>query len=114
MATRPTRLQQQACDDRAQALLLITDAARLDGGKLEKDDLQMIADRLARASSAFTLDDIVVRAVAQRARGLRLPATTAELLTLLDTNIKPLEMLRLNDDEFKALAERMQEELGDI
>jgi hypothetical protein len=114
MATRPTRLQQQACDVRAQALLLITDAARLDGGKLEEDDLQMISDRLARASSAFTLDEIVVRAVAQRARGLGLPATTAELLTLLDTHIKPLEMLLLTDDEFKALAERMQDELGDV
>jgi hypothetical protein len=114
MATRPTRLQQQACDIRARALLLITEAARLDGGKLEKDDLQMIADRLAAAPSAFTLDEIVVRTVAQRARGLGLPATSAEFLTLLDTNIKPLEMLLLTDDEFKALVERMEEELGDI
>ena len=68
MATKPTRLQQQACDKRAQALLLITEAARLDGGKLEKDDLRLIAYRLARASSAFTLDEIVVRALEQRGR----------------------------------------------
>jgi hypothetical protein len=114
MATKPTRLQQQACDKRAQALLLITEAARLDGGKLEKDDLRTIADRLARASSASTLDDIVVRAIEQRGRVLGLPGGTAELLTLLEGDIKPLEVLLLTDDEFKALAERMEEELGDV
>jgi hypothetical protein len=35
-------------------------------------------------------------------------------LTLLEGDIKPLEALLLTDDEFKALAERMQEELGDV
>jgi hypothetical protein len=114
MATKPTRLQQQACDKRAQALLLITEAARLDGGKLEKDDLRLIADRLARASSAFTLDEIVVRALEQRGRDLGLPASTAEFLTLLESDITPLETLLLTDDEFKALAQRMEEELGDV
>ena len=114
MATKPTRLQQQACDHRAQALLLITEAARLDGGKLEKDDLRLIADRLARASSTFTLDEIVVRALEQRGRELGLPASTAELLTLLEGEVKPLEALLLADDEFKALARRLEEELGDV
>ena len=114
MATRPTRLQQQACDKRAEALLLITEAARLDGGKLEKDDLRVIADRLAQASSAFTLDEIVVRAIERRGRDLGLPASTAELLTLLEGDIKPLEALMLTDDEFQALAARMEEELGDV
>ncbi len=114
MATRPTRLQQQACDKRAQALLLITEAARLDGGKLEKDDLRTIADRLARMSSTHTLDDMVVRAIEERGRVLGLPGHTAELLTLLDGDITPLESLLLPDDDFKALAERMEEELGNV
>jgi hypothetical protein len=114
MATKPTRLQQQACDERAQALLLITDAARLDAGELEKDDLRVITDRLARAFSAFTLDDIVIRAIEQRGRVLGLPRSTAELLTLLEGDIKPLEALLLSDDEFKVLAKRMEEELGDV
>ena len=114
MATKPTRLQEQACDKRAQALLLITEAARLDGGSLEKDDLRINADRLAGSSSAFTLDEIVVRAIGQRGRVLGLPGSTAELLTLLEGDIKPLEALLLTDDEFKALAERMAEELGDV
>jgi hypothetical protein len=114
MATRPTRLQQQACDKRAQALLLITEAARLDGGEVEKDDLRMIADRLAGASSAFTLDDIIVKAIERRGRDLGLPGSTAELLTLLEGDIQPLEALLLSDDEFKALAEQMEEELGEV
>jgi hypothetical protein len=114
MATKPTRLQQQACEKRAQALLLITDASRLDGGPLEKDDLRMIADRLARSSLAFTLDELVVRAMEQRGRVLGLPASTVELLTLLESDIGPLETLLLTDDEFKALARRMDEELGDV
>lgn len=114
MATRPTRLQQQAREKRARALLLITVAARLDGGKLDDDDLRAIVDRLARASSAFTLDEIVVTAIEQRAHDLNLPASTAEFLTLLDSDIKPLDMLLLSDDEFRALAQRVQEELGEI
>ena len=31
MATKPTRMQQKACDNLAEALVLITQAARLDG-----------------------------------------------------------------------------------
>ena len=80
----------------------------------EKDDLRMIADRLVQASSAFTLDEIVVRAIGHGDRFPRLPASTAELLTLLESDIKPLETLLLTDDEFKALAERMEEELGGV
>jgi succinate dehydrogenase/fumarate reductase flavoprotein subunit len=114
MATRPTRLQQQACDTRAQALLLITEAARLDGGRLEKDELRMFAERLAGASSAFTLDDLVVRAIDQRGRALGMPASTAELLTLLESDITPLETLLLGDDEFRDLARRVEEELGEV
>ena len=31
MATKPTKMQQKACDDLAEALVLINQAARLDG-----------------------------------------------------------------------------------
>lgn len=114
MATRPTRLQQQACDKRAQSLLLIAEAARLDGGKLQKDDLRSIADRLAGMSPAFSPEDIVFRTIEQRVRALGLPGHTAELFTLLEGEITLLDALLLTDDEFKALAERMEEELGGV
>jgi hypothetical protein len=115
MATKPTRMQQQACDQLAEALVLITEASRLDGrAKFDSNDLGVIAGKLAQASSAFSLDEIVARALERRAKRLGLPSSTAELLTLLDTEIKPLEMLLLPDDEFKALVERMQEELGEV
>jgi hypothetical protein len=115
MATKPTRMQQQACDQLAEALVLITGASRLDGkARFDPDDLGVMAGKLAQASSAFSLDEIVARALERRATLLGLPSSTAELLTLLDTEIKPLEMLLLPDDEFKALVERMQEELGEV
>jgi hypothetical protein len=115
MATKPTRMQQQACDNLAEALVLITEAARIDGkGKLDQEDLDVIAGRLAQVSSAFSLDEIVARALERRAKLLGLPTSAAELLTLLDAEIRPLEMLLLPDDEFKALVERMQEELGEV
>ena len=66
----------------------------------------MIADRLAHATSAFGLDEIVARALERRGRYLELPGTTAKLLTLVDSNMKPLEMLLLSDDEFKNLVQK--------
>ncbi|MHB1556987.1 MAG: hypothetical protein ACYC61_05865 [Isosphaeraceae bacterium] len=114
MATRPTRLQQQACDKRAQAILLIAEAARLDGGTLEKDDLGSIADRLAGVSPAFSPQDLVFRAIEQRVRALGLPGHTAELFTLLEGEITLLDALLMTDDKFKSLAERMEQELGDV
>jgi hypothetical protein len=114
MATKPTRMQQKACDDLAEALVLITQAARLDGmGKLDPESLGVIADRLAQATSAFGLDAIIARALERRGRYLELPGTTVELLTLVDAEMKPLELLLLSDDEFKALVQKMQEELGE-
>ena len=62
-------------------LLLITEAARLDGGSLEKDDLRIIADRLVQASSAFTLDEIVVRAIGQRGQ---IPEAAGEHRRVID------------------------------
>jgi hypothetical protein len=115
MATKPTRMQQEACDQLAEALVLITQASQLDGkAKLELDDLGVIAGRLVRASSAFTLDEIVARALERRAKILGLPSSAAELLTLLEAEIRPLAMLLLPDDELKALVKRMQEELGEV
>ena len=115
MATKPTRDQIQACDQFADALLLITQAARLDGrGKLDRDDLAVIAGRLAGASPAFGLDGMVIVALERRSLSLGLPPGTAELLTLLETDTRPLEALLLPDDEFRALVERVQEELGGV
>ena len=115
MATKPTKMQQKACDDLAEALVLITQAARLDGmGKLAPEDLGVIADRLSHVTSAFSLDEIVARALERRGRSLELPGTTVELLTLIESDIKPLEMLLLSDDELKALVQKMQEELGEV
>jgi hypothetical protein len=115
MATRPTRIQERACDHLAEALMLITEAARLDAQvKLTPDDLGVIAGRLGRASSAFSLDEIVARALERRAKALGLPGGAAELLTLMEADLKPLEMLLLGDDGFKALVETLQEELGEV
>ena len=114
MATKPTRRQVEACDQFAEALVLITRAARLDGqGKFDRDDLSAIASRLAQASPAFGLDAIVARAVERRGRALGLPSTTVEMLTLLE-DVNPLETLLLTDDEFRELIDRVNEELGDV
>jgi hypothetical protein len=114
MATKPTRMQQKACDDLAEALVLITQAARLDGmARLDSESLGLIADRLAHATSAFGFDEIIARALERRGRDLELSGTTVELLTLMDADMKPLEMLLLSDDEFKALVQKIQEELGE-
>jgi hypothetical protein len=115
MATKPTRLQQQACDHFAEALVLITEGARLDGkGILGLGGLTEIARRIAQASSAFDLDTVIARALERRVRALALRSGTAELLTLLDTEIKPLEMLLLSDEEFKELIGKMEADLGEI
>ena len=74
----------------------------------------MIAASMAQASSAFGLDEIVVRALERRGAALGLPSSAAELLTLLECDLRPLEMLLLADDEFRALVERMEQELGDV
>ena len=85
MATKPTRQQDQACDKLAQALLLIAEAARLDGrASLGRAELAEVARRVARASTAFDLDAIVARALEARGRALGLRSGTAELLTLVE------------------------------
>lgn len=115
MATKPTRLQDQACDKLAHALLAITDAARLDG-KSTLDSMTFIelAVRLARASSAFDLDTIVARALEARGRALGLRSGTAELLTLLDSKIRPLEVLLISDEDFRSLVAKIEDDLGEF
>jgi hypothetical protein len=115
MATKPTRLQEHGCDRLAEALRLITEAARADGkGNFEASDLAEVIARLAKVSSAFDRDQIVARALQQRARALGLRSDTADLLTLLDAEIQPPEMLLLSDDAFRELVEKLEQELGEI
>jgi hypothetical protein len=115
MATKPTRLQQQACDLLAEALFSITEAYRLDGqGKLDPGDLQELASRIARVSSAFPLEQIVVRAIERRAKALKLSSSAVDLITLTEDEPKPLQTLRLTDQEFVDLVQKLEEELGGI
>jgi hypothetical protein len=113
MATKPTKRQQQGCDQLAEALLLITSGARLDGASpFDAADLNEVARRLVKASSAFDLDEILTRALGERARALGLRPGTGELLMLMEGDIKPLESLLLSDDEFQELAAKLEDELG--
>ena len=115
MATKPTRSQQRACNDLAEALNLITGAARLDGnGTLDRVALREVTRLVAQASSTFTIDEIIARALELRAHALELSSSTAELLMLIEAEVTPLEMLLLGDDGFRALVEKMQDELGDL
>jgi hypothetical protein len=115
MATLPTKAQQKALENFAEALVLIAEGARLDGkGKLDRDEFLTIAEGIARASSAFGLDAIVIRALELRALAAGLPGGSVELLTLMDVEIGPPEMLLLPIEEFKALVETLEAELGDV
>lgn len=115
MSTKPTRQQVQAHDQLAEALVLITQAARLDGaGRFDRDDLNVIAGRLAHASPAFGLDGIVAGAIERRGRSLGLPTGLVELLTLLDPDVRQLDLLLLTDEEFRDLIDRLNEELGEV
>ena len=110
--TKPTRLPEQACDRLAEALVLITTAARLDGkASFGSGELREAAARLARASSTFGLDAIVARALEMRGRELGLRSGTSELLTLLDGDPEPIEALLLADDAFRARIELIEKEL---
>lgn len=113
MATKPTRRQQQACDQFAEALGLITEAARLDDGtgRFDADDLAAVVDRLAKASS-FRREEIVARALERRGRALGLRSGTADLLSLLEGEVTPMGALLLPDDAFRELVARIEEELG--
>ena len=99
MATKPTRQQDQACDKIARALLDISEAARLDGrSSFGKADFIEVAKMAARASSAFSVDEVAIRALESRVRALGLRSDAVELLTLIDGGVGPVEAL-LADDE---------------
>ncbi len=115
MATKPTRLQDRACDLLAGALLAIAEAARLDGrGSLDARAFGELSALAGRASSTFGLDAIVARALESRGKALDLRAGTAELITLLDPDRRPLDLLLLDDDGFRELVARLDEELGEV
>ena len=115
MATKPTRHQQQACDLLAGALYAITEAYHLDGhGALESGDLDDLAKKLARISSGFPLDQIVLRAIERRARALNLSSSAVDLITLAEDDVKPLQTLRLTNQDFIQLVEKLEQELGGL
>ncbi len=115
MATKPTREQDLACDKLAQALLLIAEAARLDGrSPIDRSGLAEVARLLARASSAFDRDAIVARALESRGRALGLRSGTAELLTLVEGDVEPLAAFLLADDDFRAAVAKAEAELGEV
>ncbi len=101
-------------DPLAAALLAIAEASRLDGrSTLDARAFAEVAERIARASSAFDLGTIVARALESRGRALDLRAGTAELLTLLDTDARPLDRLLLPDDAFREAVALLDAELGE-
>jgi hypothetical protein len=113
MATKPTRQQQLARDLLAEALFSITEAYRLDGhGKLDPGDLDEIARRIGRVSSAFALDPIVVGAIERRVKALKLSSSAVDLIALSADELKPLQTLLLPDSEFKELVQKLEEDLG--
>ena len=115
MSTKPTRQQHKASDILATALLSISEASRLDGhSSLDLKAFRDLAIHLAKASSAFDLQDIVARALEARGHSLGLRSGTSELITLLESEIEPLEVLLRSDDDFRALVAKIEEELGDV
>ena len=113
MATLPSRLQQRARDHLAEALYRITEAARLDGkGKLDQPDLADLARLIGRSRRHSASIRSWPGALELKAKGVGLTSERAELITLMDIDLAPLNMLLLDDDEFKDLVARMDEELG--
>jgi hypothetical protein len=115
MATKPTRQQDQACHKLAQALLLIAEAARLDGrDSLGGAGWPEVARAVARASTAFGLEEIVSRALDERVRLLGLRSDAAELITLVEGDVEPLAALLLSDDDLRDAVARAEAELGEV
>ena len=115
--TKPTKAQEQARERIAQALLLASEAVRLDGvTKLDAAGWADLASRIARLSSAFTLDQILERALERRGESLKLRSGTGELLMLVEVEggIPPLQMLLLDDPSFDSRVKAAEESLGDL
>ena len=112
--TKPTREQEQACDRLAEALVLIAEAARLDArAPFGRPELNDVAALLTRATSAFGLDQVVARALERRGQTLGLRAGIGELLSLIEGDLPPLDMLLLPDDALRARVEAAEAELGE-
>ncbi len=115
MATKPTRLQQQAAEYLAESLFLISEAFRLDGrGALAANDFRALAQTISRVSSQSSFDEIVAGALKRRAKHLALKSSTADLITLMDGDARPLETLLLADASFIELVRQLEDELGEI
>lgn len=113
--TKPTKRQEQAGERLADALLLVAEAVRLDGGRgFAAGDFEEAARRLARASSVFSVDEIVARALESRGRALGRRPGTAELLTLLEGDVTPAAALLLTDEEFHERLDALDEQLGEV
>src|SRR5690606_17393401 len=105
---------QQACDALAEALERIAHASRLDDkGVLDPAEWAELAGRIARVCPAFGPDEIAARALQRRVAGLGLSETAYELLTLLEAEMTPLDMLQLSDDRLRALVAELEAELGE-
>jgi hypothetical protein len=115
MATKPTRQQERACVLVAEALLLIAEAARLDGGhSFGRAEITEIGRSTAKAVKAFDLDAIVSRSLELRGRALGLRSGTAELLTLVYDQVEPIIHLFMTDETFKESVAKAEEELGEV
>ncbi len=115
MSTKPTRQQVRGGELLSQALLLIAESARLDGkAATDRAAWSDLAAKVGRVSTAISFDEILSGALESRGKGLGLRSGTAELLTLVEGEVPPLMSLLLGDEEFRALVEAAEAELGEV
>ncbi len=115
MSTKPTRQQDRGCDQLAQALLLIAEAARLDG--------RSPLDRASWPNSPGGSPGPRPRSTSTRSspgpskQGARRSASDRARPSCsrsIEGEVEPLATLLLSDDEFKALVAKAEEELGEV
>ncbi len=115
MATNPTRQQQQACDNLAEAIRLVFEAAKLDGKVTwTLGESNALVALLSKAVGPFDGAEITRRALIRRVRTMGMPESAAELLTLLDGEVKPLELMLWNDERLRGRVAELEAELGDV
>jgi hypothetical protein len=113
MATNPTRHQQQAREQLAEAIFLISSAHRLDGrSPVDRVEFDEIVRRIVAVSSAFERDQIISLAIDRRAKSLGLSASAVELIMLVERETQPSLTLLLSDQEFLKMVAGLEEELG--
>lgn len=114
MATKPTRIQQRAVEDLALALHLIAKAARAEGGGQSLiERLDELSARIADVSSVFDRDEIVARALRLRVEELGLPQDAYEMLTLLDSEVRLLDLLLESDEVLREHVAQLERDLGE-